>query len=209
MYVCTWGSVDLVKIRCCPTEDMIMDYMTKPLVSSSNISASSLWTSCLKLQSLPRLASRSVLDNIYQSLTQSQYSYNNHYDCKMTQMPINVLMNNNPKSEVIPQWKTNKMQNSSHYSWNTLGLTLLWWMFCTWISSRPRGTISTHSWWCLVMTWISPCRSTMRQLVLSMNCTIQMTRFMMKHALYSLISSWDKKGTVLSCLSFLKWAQTW
>jgi hypothetical protein len=55
-----------------------------------------------------------LLDNIYQSLTQSRYSHNNHYDHKMTQMPINVLTNDNPKSKVIPQWKTNKKQNSSH-----------------------------------------------------------------------------------------------
>jgi hypothetical protein len=31
----------------------------------------------------------------YQSLTQSRYSHNNHYDHKMTQMPINVLTNDN------------------------------------------------------------------------------------------------------------------
>jgi hypothetical protein len=55
-----------------------------------------------------------VLDNIYQSLTQSQYSHNNHYDHKMTQKPINVLTNDNPESKVIPQWKTNKLQYSSH-----------------------------------------------------------------------------------------------
>jgi hypothetical protein len=61
----------------------------------------------------------------YQSLTQSRYSHNNHYDHKMTQMPINVLTNDNPESKVIPQWKTNKKQNSSHQSQNTLGLTLL------------------------------------------------------------------------------------
>jgi hypothetical protein len=59
-------------------------------------------------------AGASVLDNKYQSLTQSRYSHNNHYDCKMTQKPINVLTNDNPKSKVIPQWKANKLQNSSH-----------------------------------------------------------------------------------------------
>jgi hypothetical protein len=46
-----------------------------------------------------------LFDNIYQSLTQSRYSYNNHYDHKNKK----VLMNDNPKSKVIPQWKTNKM----------------------------------------------------------------------------------------------------
>jgi hypothetical protein len=28
--------------------------------------------------------------------------HNNHYDCKMTQKPINVLSNDNPESKVIP-----------------------------------------------------------------------------------------------------------
>ncbi len=57
-----------IQIKYCPTEDMIVDYMTTSLVSwsqaSSNIFANSLWTSYLRQQSLPRLASRSVLDNI-------------------------------------------------------------------------------------------------------------------------------------------------
>jgi hypothetical protein len=48
------------------------------------------------------ISSRLVLDNIYQSLTQSRYSHNNHYDHKMTQKPINVLTNDNPKKSHSP-----------------------------------------------------------------------------------------------------------
>jgi hypothetical protein len=60
------------------------------------------------------ISSHQVLDNIYQLLTPSQYSRNNHYDHKMTQKSINPLTNDNPESKVIPQWKTIKLRDSSH-----------------------------------------------------------------------------------------------
>jgi hypothetical protein len=44
-----------------------------------------------------------MLDNIYQSLTQSRCSNDSYYDRKMTQKPYILLTNNNPESQVIPQ----------------------------------------------------------------------------------------------------------
>jgi hypothetical protein len=72
------------------------------LVSNSNIFANSLWTSYLMQQSLSRLASWSVLDNIYQSLTQSRYSNDSYDDHKMTQKPIIRLRQ---VLTVLQKWK--------------------------------------------------------------------------------------------------------
>jgi hypothetical protein len=73
-----------------PTEDMITDYMTKPLVGVKFEHFSKL---IINLLSLPRWPA-GVWWTIYQSHTQSRYFHNNHYDHNMTQKPKNnVLMN--------------------------------------------------------------------------------------------------------------------
>jgi hypothetical protein len=52
------------------------------------ICADMFWTWPPTKKTKVTISSRLVLDNIYQSLTQSRYSHNNHYDHKMTQKPI-------------------------------------------------------------------------------------------------------------------------